>query len=119
MEFEWDDAKAPLNLARHRIDFLDAIEVFLDPFRLELEDDRAEYGELRLKTRSLELRYRDSGRGFSRNNLEVEFRLDRGRRGKWRYGARDRRNLGGTFRTLDGARGDRRFAVRPWEQAVG
>ena len=50
MEFEWDDAKAALNLARHRIDFLDAIEVFVDPFRLELEDNRAEYGELRLKT---------------------------------------------------------------------
>ena len=50
MEFEWDDAKAALSLARHRIDFLDAIEVFLDPFRLELEDDREDYGELRLKT---------------------------------------------------------------------
>ena len=50
MEFEWDDAKAARNLARHHIDFLDAIEVFLDPFRVELEDDRAEYGELRLKT---------------------------------------------------------------------
>ena len=50
MELEWDDAKAGLNLARHRVDFLDAIEVFLDPFRLEFEDDREDYGELRLKT---------------------------------------------------------------------
>ncbi len=50
MEFECDDAKAALNLARHRIDFLDVIEIFLDPFRLELEDGRADYGELRLKT---------------------------------------------------------------------
>ncbi len=42
--------KAALNLARHRIGFLDAIEVFLDPFRLELEDDREYCGEFRLKT---------------------------------------------------------------------
>ena len=50
MEFEWDEAKAARNLARHGVDFLDAIEVFRDPFRLELEDDRADFGEFRLKT---------------------------------------------------------------------
>ena len=50
MEFEWDDHKAADNLQKHGIDFLDAIHVFLDPHRLEVEDDREEYGELRFKT---------------------------------------------------------------------
>ena len=49
MEFEWDDAKATINLARHGVDFQDAIQAFLDPFRLEVEDTRFEYGELRYR----------------------------------------------------------------------
>ena len=50
MEFEWDERKAAENLQKHGIDFLDAIPIFLDPYRLEGEDERKEYGELRLKT---------------------------------------------------------------------
>jgi uncharacterized DUF497 family protein len=50
MEFEWDERKAVENLQKHGIDFLDAIAIFLDPYRLEGEDEWKEYGELRLKT---------------------------------------------------------------------
>lgn len=49
MEFEWDDAKAVSNLSRHGVDFQDAIRAFLDPFRLELEDTRQDYGESRYR----------------------------------------------------------------------
>lgn len=38
MEFEWDERKASANLHKHRIDFHDAIQVFLDPNRLDDED---------------------------------------------------------------------------------
>ena len=50
MEFEWDDYKVSENLQKHGIDFLDAIRIFLNPHRLEVEDDREEYGEHRFKT---------------------------------------------------------------------
>lgn len=49
MEFEWDDTKAAINLSRHGVDFADAIRVFFDPFRLELEDNRFDYGESRFR----------------------------------------------------------------------
>lgn len=49
MEFEWDDVKAAINLTRHGVDFQDAIHAFLDPFRLELEDTRYDYGESRFR----------------------------------------------------------------------
>lgn len=44
--FEWDQAKEQSNLAKHRLDFRTASRVFLDPFLLELEDDRG-YEETR------------------------------------------------------------------------
>jgi uncharacterized DUF497 family protein len=47
--FEWDEAKARQNLARHGVDFGGAIAVFEDPLRLEIEDDRFDYGEKRFK----------------------------------------------------------------------
>lgn len=47
MQFEWDEAKAPRNLVLHGVDFEDAVEVFLDSCRLEIEDDRFDYGERR------------------------------------------------------------------------
>jgi hypothetical protein len=46
-EFEWDDGKAETNLRLHGISFEDALPVFLDPWRLEVEDDREDYGEPR------------------------------------------------------------------------
>lgn len=45
--FEWDDAKAALNLRKHGVAFEDAARVFLDPRRVEAVDDRADYGEER------------------------------------------------------------------------
>ena len=47
--YEWDEAKRRSNLAKHGVDFLDAIRVFLDSTRLERLDDRFEYGEDRLQ----------------------------------------------------------------------
>lgn len=50
MEFEWDPHKADSNLRKHRISFEDAIQVFLDPNRIETFDAREAYGEDRWKT---------------------------------------------------------------------
>lgn len=38
MEFEWDENKAAMNLAKHGIPLEYAARVFLDPYRLEEED---------------------------------------------------------------------------------
>ena len=46
-EFEWNDEKAERNLRDHGVAFEDALPVFLDPYRLEVEDDREDYGETR------------------------------------------------------------------------
>ncbi len=40
MEFEWDPEKERGNIAKHGLDFRAAARVFLDPFLLEVEDDR-------------------------------------------------------------------------------
>ncbi len=45
--FEWDEAKAAQNLAKHGVGFDDARAVFRDPFAIELLDDRQDYGEER------------------------------------------------------------------------
>jgi hypothetical protein len=47
MEFEWDERKARQNIAKHGVRFEYAARVFLDPRRLDAEDDRREYGEQR------------------------------------------------------------------------
>ncbi len=44
--FEWDERKRASNLAKHRIDFLDAVSIFDGPV-LESEDARHDYGERR------------------------------------------------------------------------
>jgi len=46
LEFEWDDEKARANLAKHRVSFLTAAEIFASEI-LERIDDREDYGELR------------------------------------------------------------------------
>ena len=46
LEFEWDEAKATINLKKHGVSFLTAAAIFLRE-RLERIDDREEYGELR------------------------------------------------------------------------
>lgn len=43
--FEWDDAKAAENEAKHDVSFEAAKLVFKDPFAVELLDDRRDYGE--------------------------------------------------------------------------
>ena len=49
IHFEWDEAKAASNLREHGVDFLDAIGVFDDPFRMSEEDSVVD-GELRWRT---------------------------------------------------------------------
>jgi uncharacterized DUF497 family protein len=47
MAFEWDAAKNAANIARHGIDFEDAIRIFEGPV-LESTDERRDYGEVRI-----------------------------------------------------------------------
>ena len=44
-DFEWDDAKAAENDAKHGVSFEMATLVFKDPFAIERLDDREKYGE--------------------------------------------------------------------------
>ena len=46
LEFEWDEEKARTNLAKHRVSFLTAAEIFASEI-LERIDDREDYGEVR------------------------------------------------------------------------
>lgn len=46
LEFEWDEAKAKLNLEKHGVSFLTAAAIFSHE-RLERIDDREDYGEVR------------------------------------------------------------------------
>jgi uncharacterized DUF497 family protein len=46
-DFEWDDAKATLNLAVHGVTFEAARLAFDDPFAVTREDRRQRYGEER------------------------------------------------------------------------
>jgi hypothetical protein len=46
IQFEWDEAKAKLNLEMHGVSFLTAAAIFLNG-RLERVDNREEYGEAR------------------------------------------------------------------------
>jgi uncharacterized protein len=44
-DFEWDEAKAVENYAKHGVSFETAIRAFDDAFAIERLDDRADYGE--------------------------------------------------------------------------
>ncbi len=48
MEFEWDPEKDRENQKKHGVKLSIAVEVFLDPHRIEEIDDRDDYGEERL-----------------------------------------------------------------------
>ena len=48
MDFEWDSAKAGSNLAKHGVDFAEAVEVLTDPKRVEQPDLRS-WGEPRVQ----------------------------------------------------------------------
>ena len=50
MELEWDAAKAAQNLKKHGVAFEDAALVFYDAGRIEVYDDREDYGEERWAT---------------------------------------------------------------------
>ncbi len=45
--FEWDEAKARTNLAKHGVSFLTAAEMFANEI-VERIDDREDYGEVRM-----------------------------------------------------------------------
>jgi uncharacterized protein len=46
MHFDWDRKKAARNLAKHRVSFVEASEVFRDPLAIKLfDDDHAEEEE--------------------------------------------------------------------------
>ena len=49
VEFEWDLEKARSNLVKHGIAFEDARYAVLDPRRIEIVDDRLDYGEERVQ----------------------------------------------------------------------
>jgi uncharacterized DUF497 family protein len=51
--FEWDEAKRAANLAKHGVDFVAAVRVFEDERLVEAEDQRREYGELRVRALGL------------------------------------------------------------------
>jgi hypothetical protein len=59
--------------------------------------------EIEITTEFLCLRYRHSPRGFTPQTLSIELRQFH--RTVWHYGDRNRRNLHGTYRTLDGISG--------------
>ena len=48
LEFEWDEAKATENYAKHGVSFELARKVFTDPFAVERIDGRHDYGEERI-----------------------------------------------------------------------
>ena len=45
--FGWDEAKREGNLVKHGVDFVDALDIFADPLRVERVDQRREYAEER------------------------------------------------------------------------
>jgi uncharacterized protein len=47
IDFEWGDAKAASNLAKHGVSFAVAARIF-DNIYIERVDDREDYGELRI-----------------------------------------------------------------------
>ncbi|MCM2475652.1 BrnT family toxin [Rhizobium sp. CG5] len=47
LDFEWDEQKALSNLAKHRVSFAVASEVFNDPFAVDTEERSLNYGEVR------------------------------------------------------------------------
>jgi uncharacterized DUF497 family protein len=46
--FEWDNAKAAANLAKHGVSFEQARQAFGDPFAIDFVDDREDCDEARL-----------------------------------------------------------------------
>ncbi|MBJ7318055.1 MAG: BrnT family toxin [Brevundimonas sp.] len=49
LEFEWDEAKAQSNLAKHAVPFAYAVHVFVDPDCVDIDASRTADGEDRRK----------------------------------------------------------------------
>jgi len=49
VEFEWDESKNSSNIEKHGVDFVQSKEVFSDENKLEISDNRKDYGEQRMK----------------------------------------------------------------------
>jgi putative transcriptional regulator len=50
VEYEWDEAKAAANFAKHGISFTAAARALEDPQKIDFLDDRFEYGEERIQS---------------------------------------------------------------------
>ena len=50
MDYEWDEAKATANFAKHGISFTAAARALEDPQKIEFLDDRFDYGEERIQS---------------------------------------------------------------------
>jgi uncharacterized DUF497 family protein len=50
VQYEWDEAKATANLAKHGISFTAAARALGDARKVEILDDRFDYGEERIQS---------------------------------------------------------------------
>ena len=50
MQYEWDEAKAATNFAKHGITFTAAARALEDPHKIEILDDRFDYNEDRIQS---------------------------------------------------------------------
>jgi uncharacterized protein len=50
VEYEWDEAKAAANFAKHGISFTAAARALEDPRKIEILDDRFDYDEERIQS---------------------------------------------------------------------
>ena len=77
MEFEWEENKNQTNIRKHGVSFMDAINVFLDPYRIEREDDRLDYGEVRFQVIGMVSGYLRIGLNLldDTSDLEIYFTL--------------------------------------------
>jgi len=50
VEYEWDEAKAATNFAKHGISFAAAARALEDPRKIEILDDRFDYNEDRIQS---------------------------------------------------------------------
>ena len=58
MQFEWDEAKAKINLRKHGVSFDEAVTVFADPLELTLNDPEHSEGEYRFLSLDMSCRNR-------------------------------------------------------------
>jgi alpha-glucosidase len=86
--------------------------------RVPFEVRRPGPGQLVVDTGAIRLECQDTSRPFSRRTLGA--RIGRGRSAtRWTFGQRDRGNLGGTRRTLDGWRGAHRQKMIEHDRTTG